>query len=152
MRRFAVCALLAAAIGASSCGGNASASDQYRQGESRSPRVTDYLSLAASLRAAGASVKPGAKVVDQPFFPVSGRLIEVHGEEVQVFQFADAAEGRAQAARISPTASTIGTTKVHWIDAPHFYRKDRLLVLYVGGSEQVRKALETILGPQFAGQ
>jgi len=41
---------------------------------------------------------------------------------------------------------------VHWTDAPHFYRKDRLLVLYVGGSEQVRKALETILGPQFAGQ
>src|SRR5688572_29523677 len=117
MRRFAVCSLLVAAIGAAtSCGGNASASDQSRQGEPRSPRVTDYVSLAASLRAAGASVKPGAKVVDQPFFPVSGRLIEVHGEEVQVFQFADAAEGRAQAARISPSASTIGTTKVHWID------------------------------------
>ena len=114
MRRFAVCSLLVAAIGASSCGGNASASDQSRQGESRSPRVTDYASLVASLQAAGASVKPGA-IVDQPFFPVSGRLIEVHGEEVQVFQFAHAAEGRAQAARISPTGSTIGTTKVHWI-------------------------------------
>ena len=151
MRRFAVCALLVAAIGASSCGGNASASDQSRQGESRSPRVTDYASLVASLQAAGASVKPGAKV-DQPFFPVSGRLIEVHGEEVQVFQFAHAAESRAQAARISPTGSTVGTTKVHWIDPPHFYRTDRLLVLYVGGSQQVRKALETILGPQFAGQ
>jgi len=113
--------------------------------------VTDYASLAASLRAAGASVRPGAKV-DQPFFPVSGRLIEVHGEDVQVFEFADAAAAKAQAAPISPTGTTIGTTKVQWIGPPHFYRKDRLLVLYVGDSERVLKALETVLGPQFAGR
>ena len=151
MRRLAVCWLLVAAVGASSCHGNASASDQSREGEPRSPPVTDYASLAASLRAAGASVRPGAKV-DQPFFPVRGRLIEIHGEDVQVFQFADAAAGNAQAARISPTGTTIGTTKVQWIGPPHFYRKDRLLVLYVGDSERVLKALETVLGPQFAGQ
>jgi hypothetical protein len=151
MRRLAVCSLLVAAVGVSGCGVNASASDQSRQGEPRSPRVTDYESLGASLRAAGASVKPGAKV-DQPFFPVGGKLIEVHGEEVQVFQFADAAEAKAQAARISPTGTTIETTKVHWIGPPHFYRTDRLLVIYVGDSERVLRTLETVLGPQFAGQ
>ena len=90
--------------------------------------------------------------MEQPFFPVSGRLMEVHGEEVQVFQFADAVEVKAQAARISPTGTAIGTTKVQWIGPPHFYRTDRLLVLYVGGSGRVLKALETVLGPQFAGQ
>lgn len=113
--------------------------------------MTDYASLTASLRAAGASVKPGAKV-KQPFFPVSGRLVEVHGEEVQVFQFADATELQVQAARISPTGSAIGTTKVHWIGPPHFYRTDKLLVLYVGDSGRVLKTLESVLGPQFAGQ
>jgi len=151
MRRDAVCWLLVAAAGACGCGGNASASDHSRQGEPRSPRATGYASLAANLRAAGASVRLGAKV-DQPFFPVSGRLIEVHGEDVQVFEFADAAAAKAQAAPISPTGTTIGTTKVQWIGAPHFYRKDRLLVLYVGDSERVLKALETVLGPQFAGR
>src|SRR5512145_3521432 len=140
MRRLAVCWLLVAAIGASGCAGNASATDQSPKGEPRSARVTDYASLAASLRAAGASVKPGAKV-DQPFFPVSGRLMEVHGEDVQVFEFADAAELKALAARISPTGTGIGTTKVQWIGRPHFYRTDRLLVLYVGDSERVLKAL-----------
>jgi hypothetical protein len=151
MRRLAVCLLLVAAAGAWNWGGNASASDQSRQGEPRSPPVTDYASLAASLRAAGARVKSGA-MVDQPFFPVSGRLIEVHGEDVQVFQFADAAEAKAQAARVSPTGTAIGTTKVQWIGPPHFYRTDRLLVLYVGDSERVLKALEIVLGSQFAGQ
>jgi hypothetical protein len=151
MRRLAVCWLLFAAVGACSCGGNVSASDQSRQGEPSSPRVTDYASLAASLRAAGATVRLGAKV-EQPFFPVNGRLIEVHNEDVQVFEFADAAVVKAQAARISPTGSTIGTTKVHWIGPPHFYRTDRLLVIYVGDSERVLRTLETVLGPQFAGQ
>jgi hypothetical protein len=151
MRRLAVCWLLVAAVGASSCGGNASASDQFRQGEPRSPPVTDYASLAASLRAAGASVKSGARV-DQPFFPISGRLLEVHGEDVQVFQFDDAGSAKAQAARISSSGTTIGTTKVQWIGPPHFYSTDSLLVLYVGDNERVLKALETVLGRQFAGQ
>jgi hypothetical protein len=113
--------------------------------------VTDYASLAASLRAAGASVKPGAKV-DQPFFPVGGRLMEVDGEEVQVFHFADAAAAEAQAAGISPTGTSIGTTKVQWIGPPHFYRTNAVLTLYVGDNERVLKVLETVLGPQFAGQ
>lgn len=78
--------------------------------------------------------------------------MEVHGEDVQVFQFADAAEVKAQAARVSPTGTAIGATKVQWIGPPHFYRTDRLLVLYVGDNERVLKALERVLGPQFAGQ
>lgn len=113
--------------------------------------MTDYASLVASLRAAGASAKPGDEV-DQPFFPVTGKMIEAHGEDVQVFEFADATAADAQAGRISPTGSTVGTTKVHWIGAPHFYKKGKLLVLYVGDNGQVLKALQAALGRQFAGQ
>jgi hypothetical protein len=142
--------LLVVAAIACHCG-DASASDKARQSEPRSAPVTDYKSLAASLRAAGASVRPGAKV-DQPFFPVSGRLMEVDGEEVQVFDFADAAAAKAQAARVSPTGTSIGTTKVQWIGPPHFYRTNAVLVLYVGDSERVLKVLGSVLGPQFAGQ
>jgi hypothetical protein len=151
MRRFAVCSLVIAAACAAGCSGNSSGLDQPRQGESRAGPVTDYASLAANLRAAGASVKPGDEV-DQPFFSVTGKMMQVHGEEVQVFQFANAAVADAQAARISPTGSAVGTTKVHWIGPPHFYRKGKLLVLYVGDNDQVLKALQAALGRQFAGQ
>lgn len=151
MRRLAVPWLLVVAAIAWNCGADVSASDPPRQSEPRSAPVTDYKSLAASLRAAGASVRQGAKV-DQPFFPVSGRLMEVDGEEVQVFQFADAAAAEAQAARISTTGTSIGTTKVQWLGPPHFYRTNAVLILYVGDSERVLKVLERVLGPQFAGQ
>jgi hypothetical protein len=149
VRRLAVCWLLAAA--ALGSGADSAAADKSGQGESRARPVTDYASLVASLRAAGASVKRG-EAVEQPFFPVTGRMIQVHGEDVQVFQFADAAMADAQAARISPSGSTVGTTRVHWIGAPHFYKAGKLLVLYVGHDAKALGALQAVLGRQFAGQ
>jgi hypothetical protein len=151
MRLFAVCLLFVAAAGAVGCSGKLSGLDQPRRGESRAGPVTDYASLVANLRAAGASVKPGEEV-DQPFFSVTGKMIEVHGEDVQVFQYADAAVADAQAAQISPTGTTVGTTKIHWIGPPHFFKKGRLIVLYVGDNGKVLKALEAVLGRRFAGR
>lgn len=149
MRLFGVCILLVAAFVALGCIGE-SGLDQPRGRESRAAPVTDYASLAANLRAAGASVKPGEEV-DQPFFSVTGKLLEVDGEDVQVFQYADAAMADAQATQISPSGTTVGTTKIQWIGPPHFFKKGSLIVLYVGDNGKVLKALEAVLGPQFAG-
>lgn len=151
MRLFAVCLLLVAAAGAVGCSGKLSGLDQPRQGESRAGPVTDYASLVANLRAAGASVKPGEEV-DQPFFSVTGKMIEVHGEDVQVFQYADAAVADAQAALVSPSGSAVGTANIHWVGPPHFFKKGRLIVLFVGDNEKVLNALEAVLGRQFAGR
>jgi len=79
-------------------------------------------------------------------------MIRVRGEDVQVFPYASAAAAQAQAALVSRNGSTVGTTKLHWIGPPHFYRQGRLLVLYVGSDDQVLKALDAVLGRQFAGQ
>ena len=90
--------------------------------------------------------------MEQPFFSVKGKMIEVQGEGVQVFQYLSAAAADGQAALVSPSGSTIGTTKVHWMGPPHFYKKGKLLVLYVGDDDKLLTALEAALGRQFAGQ
>jgi folylpolyglutamate synthase/dihydropteroate synthase len=90
--------------------------------------------------------------VDQPFFSISGKMIKVHGEDVQVFQFANAAAADAEAAPISHDGMEVGTSKIHWIGSPHFFKKAQLLVLYVGGNPKVLKTLESLLGRQFAGK
>jgi heat shock protein HslJ len=41
---------------------------------------------------------------------------------------------------------------VSWVASPHFYRVEKLIVLYVGGSEPVTDVLESVLGKQFAGR
>ena len=79
-------------------------------------------------------------------------MITVHGEDVQVFQYPDPAVADVEAALISPEGSAVGTTKLQWIGSPHFYKKGKLLVLYVGDSAPVLKALDAVLGPQFAGR
>ncbi len=113
--------------------------------------VTDYISLFDNLRAAGATVEPAGDI-SQPFFSVKGNAITVNGENVQVFEYADAATAEAEAAFVSADGSSIGTTMVSWVAAPHFYKTGRLIVLYVGDNEAVINVLETVLGSQFAGR
>ena len=119
--------------------------------QSKSGPVTDYPGLIKSLRALGAGVEPAGEV-DQPFFSIKGRMIKVHGEDVQVFQYANAAAADAETAPISRDGTAVGTRKIHWIGSPHFYKKEKLLVLYVGDNDKVQRTLEAVLGRQFAGK
>lgn len=79
-------------------------------------------------------------------------MIKVRGEDVQVFQYADAAATDAQAALVSRDGSKVGTTNIHWVAPPHFYKNGKIIVLYVGDDRQVLRTLEAVLGPPFAGK
>jgi len=138
------------AVGSATCGGDFSAAKQA-QGQSLASPVTDQASLISKLRAAGASVEVVGEV-DQPFFSVKGLMIKVHGEDVQVFQYANAAAADAEAAPISRDGTAVGPRQPHWIGSPHFFKQGRVLVLYVGNDQKVEKTLEAVLGRQFAGQ
>lgn len=113
--------------------------------------VTDYVSLVDNLRAAGAEVIPG-EALSQPFFDVTGQIIRVNGEDVQVFEFADETAAENAASQISPDGSSTGTTMITWVAPPHFYRAGKLIGLYVGEKEDMISLLVSVLGPQFAGQ
>jgi hypothetical protein len=55
-------------------------------------------------------------------------------------------------AKIAPDGSAIGDTRIGWVEPPHFFRKGKLLVLYVGNNHQVTRALEPVVGHQIAGE
>jgi hypothetical protein len=113
--------------------------------------VKDYVSLIDHLRAAGATVVPKGSVT-QPFFSVTGQVITVNGEQVQIYEYANEVDANAEAARISADGGTIGNTMVDWIAPPHFYNKGQLIVLYVGTNTSVMHILEMALGSQVAGR
>jgi hypothetical protein len=133
------------------CGGDLPVSTQAQQRQLAAGPVTDYASLINKLRAAGVSVEPAGEV-QQPFFSITGEMITIHGEDVQVFQYANAAAAAAEAAPISRDGMAAGTRKIFWVAPPHFFKQGKLLVLYVGNDYKVLKALETVLGEQFAGE
>lgn len=116
-----------------------------------SGQAVDYRSFIDRLRALGAHVESSGEV-EQPFFSVSGEAITVDGEHVQVFAYDSAGAADAEAALVSPDGRTVGNSKPHWIASPHFFKKDRLLVLYLGDNGAVLKRLEAALGRPFAGK
>lgn len=114
-------------------------------------QVKDIDALAEALKAQGLNVQ-GAGEVSQPFFSVEGRALSVGGENVQVFRYATAEAAGKDAAQVSPDGSSVGTSMMTWVAPPHFYRKDNLLVLYVGTNAEVLRALQSVMGAQFAGR
>jgi len=114
----------------------------------------DYDSFVDNLRAAGATVEHETlpQVIVQDFFSVTGQVFKVNGEEVQLFEYDNQSKAEVEAALVSPDGSSIGTSMPFWAAPPHFYKAGRIIVLYVGENQAVTKALETVLGAQFAGQ
>ncbi len=103
------------------------------------------------LRAKGARVELTSENASQPFFTVTGRIVNVNGEGVQVFEYPNAAMAEREAKLVSPSGSPVGTSMITWMAPPHFYRSGPVIALYVGSNGAVTKALEAALGPQFAG-
>ena len=151
MKRFSICiGFLFLAVGSTGCSGDFSEAKEVLA-QSRGNTITGQTTLMSKLRATGASVAIVGEV-DQPFLSVTGTMFKVQGEDVQVFEYSSATELEAQAKLISRDGTTVGTTKIHWIGSPHFFKQERVLVLYVGDDRNVLKSLEAVLGRQFAGQ
>ena len=113
--------------------------------------VADKASLTAALEAAGATVETGESV-SQAFFTPDGSIIGVNGADIQVFEYESPEEMENEASQVSSDGGSIGTSMVTWMDAPHFYKTGRIIVLYVGSDAAVLDLLEGALGPQFAGR
>ena len=97
------------------------------------------------MRGAGATVELIGEV-DQPFFPVTGQLIDVNGHDVQVFEFDSVADREQVSATISETGDVIGSSIPSWIDLPNFWAEGRLIVLFVGQDEALIDLLTGVLG------
>jgi hypothetical protein len=87
-----------------------------------------------------------------PYFSVPAARLLVNGASVQVYEYATVSDADADAARISKDGGSIATTLIHWISTPHFFRGNRIIVLYVGTDAELLRALQGLLGPQFAGR
>ncbi|HEY3476408.1 MAG TPA: hypothetical protein VGK56_17470 [Anaerolineales bacterium] len=122
------------------CGGQRASAEGYG--------MTEFVE---ELRANGVEADIGDPV-QQAFFSVTGNYVNFNGESVQVFEYDSAESMESDAVLVDSDGSSIGTSMVTWVATPHFYKKGRILVLYVGDNTETLEVLERALGPQFAGR
>ena len=121
------------------------------------PVVSGYDSLVSYLDGAGFLVQVIGDV-EEFYFSVIAKALEVNGELVRAFEFPDAETAATEAQRISPdgtsvelhTESGLSMTSISWIAPPHFYRNGKLIVLYVGWDTRMTEVMEMAVGPQFS--
>jgi hypothetical protein len=121
--------------------------------------------LITTLRNHGVAVaQVGA--VQQPFLHAPGTRLCLSGEQinpamqVQVYAYNDAQTAAMDARQISRDGSNVvqrlpngntAMTSSNWIAPPHFFKRDRGLVLYLGSNQAMLDLLSGALGPQIAG-
>ena|SRR5687767_821851 len=123
--------------------------DNSRSSKPRAPN--EFARLMGKLRAQRAQVKSANERVRQPFFLVSGRIIKVNKENIQVFEYSNLATAESQAKLVSPDGRTIGNSKPSWMSTPHFFKSQKLIVIYIGDDKTILRILQAALGDQFAG-
>jgi hypothetical protein len=129
----------------SACAGSPTVTD----GRAESPAASPAQSVVSALRAAGLTVED-AGFVEQPFFTGRAHVYGVEGD-VQVYEFASASAAQQAAAQVSPTGGSIGSQHMSWMAPPHFFRKENVVVIYLGSSPRVLAELQNLMGAEFAG-
>jgi hypothetical protein len=124
--------------------------------------VHNHVSLVDNLRAKGLTVEPVADV-QQPFLRAQGTVLRVSGgaltqpAEIQSYDYNDTDLGMNGSEAAAADASQIGpdgnpaTSMITWVEPPHFFRKERAFVLYLGSDQAMLDILTELMGPQFSG-
>lgn len=112
---------------------------------------TSVAAITGSLRKAGLNVQ-SAGTLNQPFFPVAAQVFTVDGNDLQIYAFGDTAAAQNAAAQVSSDGGSVGATSVAWMAPPHFFRKENVIAISVGGTPKALDELQRIFGSQFAGR
>lgn len=118
--------------------------------------VDDQVTLVDNLRQRTVPVEI-AGTAEQPFLSVEGTQLRLSGGglaspvTIESYEYDTAAAATQDAERIDADGDP-KTSKIAWIAPPHFYRAQRLIVLYVGADGATMQLLAGLLGPPFAGR
>jgi hypothetical protein len=114
------------------------------------PIYMEYNQVVDRLRAEKALVGIGSATFERPPFSVSGIELNVNGEIVQVFRYADGASATVDAVKISDMADA-GWQGISWNGSPHIFQAGNIIVLYAGSDEELLTLLTSAFGTPFIG-
>jgi hypothetical protein len=81
-----------------------------------------------------------------------GARYDVYDDQLFVYEWQTVSGAETAAALIRGRGNQIGGFDISWTDVPHFYRRGRIVVLYLGRRERILKLLRGTLGPVIGGE
>jgi hypothetical protein len=84
-------------------------------------------------------------------FSTEPKRLLIGGEKVFVLEYASNELMENDAALVSICGSQIGNSSISWAGFPHFFKKDSIIVYYIGENERIIDFLNDNLGEPFAG-
>ena len=79
-------------------------------------------------------------------FSVYPTYYKVDGKPLAIYEFPNEKEAKKESNTISEDGSIIGGHILEWIDFPHFYQIQKIIVSYIGSDTKLEKVLEEVLG------
>lgn len=114
--------------------------------------VGSYSDLNKYLIAKGYNVEEVKEKNDEKrytFLTVYPKYIKINETDyciITVYEFKDSKEADAQAATISEDGYKVGNAYVEWASKPYFYKKENLIVSYIGTNKKIILDLKAVLG------
>jgi hypothetical protein len=113
--------------------------------------------ILAALTALGIELGPRGTSRAELLYPTPGDAYRIDPatvkseERLYIHRYPSAKAAGDHAARILNQDHHRLPDAIDWVNWPHFFRCDHLIVLYLGEQEKVLKELSALCGPQFAG-
>lgn len=85
---------------------------------------------------------------------INGKQVILYDTEIVIYSYKNIEDMEKNASLVNEDASIINKEhpiQVEWPKTPHFYKKGKIIVQYIGEDERIINDLNEIMGEQFAG-
>ena len=147
--RLAILLLLASAIG---CGDDSpSMGDEGIEKEIAVSSPT--FNIINIFRATGNAVKVTGHTERSFFKDATGYTMLVNGAiPLEVYEFGSLEELDKAVTTVSADGGSVEGKRVEWGGTPHFYKTEKVIIIYTGEDSDNQRELATVFGSQFAGK
>jgi len=85
---------------------------------------------------------------------IDGKQVILYDTEIIVYSYENSEEMEENASIVNEDASIVNKEQpieIEWPKDPHFYKKGKIIVQYIGEDEEIITDLSEIMGKQFSG-
>jgi len=112
--------------------------------------VMDYDNFVQEMAKDSVKIEMSGQLTES-FIGAVPKIIKIDNAEAQIFEYSNESEMERNSAEINSDGSSVGNTMITWIDKPHFFKRGKIIMLYLGKDNNTLAKIEKILGKQFAG-